>query len=122
MGKSITINESFTDTFACLLNIIIYTLLNNKKNNYRKFLQNFIKEQKFIINQSINILKYLGYKVTKNRIYNNKLINEKTHIISYYVLKAANFNKIDIFINYLNKYNYHLGNAEEYVELLTKNI
>lgn len=128
VGKTITVNESFTDTFACLINLCIYTLFKHPlvvhdDKFYKMFLVNFEQEKKFIISQAANVLKYLGYNISqRGKILKSKLNYEQTHVISYYVLKAANFNNIIKFIEYLNKFNYHLNNPIEYVDVLKHNM
>jgi hypothetical protein len=127
-GKTITVNESFTDTFACLINTVIYSifqypLIIDAKQFVAKFMINYEKEKAFITSQAANVLKHQGYNITqRGKIIKTTANHEKTHVISYYVLKAANFNNIERFIDFLHRYNYHLDNPIEYIELLKANI
>jgi hypothetical protein len=75
-----------------------------------------------MINQAYNVLTYTGYKIIDDKIEITSPVNESTHVISYYVLKASNFNNIDKFLEYLYKYKYNLINNVEYINLLKINI
>jgi hypothetical protein len=128
VGKTINVNESFTDTLACLFNIVIYTAFKNPNtindhDFYKLFIKNFEEEKAFILGQAVNVLDYIGYNTSNPGIIKiNKPNNEQTHVISYYVLKAANFNNISSFINFIIQYKYYLENPIEYIEMLKTNI
>jgi hypothetical protein len=111
--KSILIYDAYTDTFACLLNIMVYTLLNH--NDYQ---QNLSKERDYILNQASNVLSHIGYN---KKLETKNAYCETTNVMSYYVLKAILFVDIDKFIEYLEKYNYQLENAREFIDLIFRN-
>ena len=116
--KSILIYEAYTDTFACLLNIMLYTILSSKESK-DIYIKNLVKERKYILNQGSNILDHLGY--SKN-LKTKSAYCETTNVMSYYVVKAILFADIDKFIEYLEDHNYHLENATEFIELIHNNL
>lgn len=122
--STITVNESFTDAFACIMNIMIYCGLKiidqgGNYNDYKKECKNIFKiEYDHILKQSINILIYNGYRLDNNKIIFTKLTKEHTHVISYYVLKAIVFSNIDNFLKYLYKNNSILLDANEYINFI----
>jgi hypothetical protein len=129
INSSIKVNESYTDTLACMINIALYSIL-EEKGSYIKFRSNLVNETRFIIDQAYNVLDYNGY-IIDNHVLKRKCLSsdivkchnsESTHVISYYVLKASNFNNLNKFLEYINKYNYKLLNTTEYINLLKKNI
>lgn len=117
--KSILMYEAYTDTFACLLNIMLYTILKAKTKESKEYTKNLSKERKYILKQGSNILDHLGYSKT---LKNKSAYCETTNVMSYYVVKAILFADIDKFIEYLENHNYHLENATEFIELIHKNL
>lgn len=118
--KSILMYEAYTDTFACLLNIMLYTILSLKDTKESKeYTKNLVKERKYILKQASNILDHLGY--SKN-LKTKSAYCETTNVMSYYVVKAILFADIDKFIEYLEDHNYHLENATEFIELIHNNL
>lgn len=113
--KSINIYEAYTDTLACLLNIIIYTILSNNKTDY---IRNLNSERKYILNQASNVLKYVGY----DEKLKSKSYCETTNVISYYVLKGILFTDIDKFMNYLLINEYELKNTTEFIKIIFENL
>lgn len=109
--KSININESFVDSLACLINIIMYTILSNPKDIKKAFKKNLMTEVKFIVNQGAKVLKYLRFKEGAKTC-------EKTHVTSYYVIKSLIYMNIHKFMMYLKVYGYMLKDVHKYIELL----
>jgi len=95
----ININETYTDSLACLINIIMYSILKKPKNLKHEFNTNFKKELNFMIEQSSKIININKYKIDKNNIICTIENLEETNGIAYYVLKSIIFND---FIKYLN--------------------
>ena len=122
--KSVTMNESFTDSHACLLNIALYTIF-SEKNTIDDFVLNFKKEKMFIMKQAQFILYHFQYKIGMNgafQLKNKSLVQENTHCISYYILKAIMFYKITYFLKYLYKYQGYLNDPKEYEDLVLDDI
>jgi len=115
--RDININESFTDAFACLLNLTIYTILENSNGQglYSRFNKNFNKEFAFIKAQCYKVLLLNNYKLYENGIMCTDKNYEKTNGIAYYVLKAIIFNN---FIKYILKHNYILKDVDEFLRLI----
>lgn len=121
-SKSVTINESFTDTLACIINTALYTIKYHETDYHVKVMKNFEIERNFIMNQAINVLSYTKYKIKKNKIYRSYHIIEYTHVISYYVLKALMIYKIDLYINYLFSNTFYLNDPIKYINIIMDNL
>jgi hypothetical protein len=127
-GKSITMNESFTDTLACLINICLFTLYKNPALNknihlyLRQVNKHFERDKSHIILQAIKVLEYNQYIITPTSIHRDNYIIEKTHVISYYVLKALMFIFLNDFLLYLKKYKFFMNDSNEYINIVLKNI
>lgn len=109
---SINLNESFTESFACLLNVCLASIYVSKINDNDDLLKNtFMRllsaERRYII--------LVGEKVGR---YNMKNIREQTNITSYYVLKAINWLDIEAFAEYVIKHNYTIGTYRDYATYL----
>lgn len=102
----INLNESFTESFACLLNVCLASICISTKNKvslsnvFRKVLEH---ERKYILS--------MGERVGRFNMTNRR---EQTNITSYYVLKAINWKKIEDFVDYVIKHNYKIGSYREY--------
>ena len=94
-NKPLRVNESFTDTWACLLNTCLYASLHQHVRKAMKpsFEMIFMMEQKYIISKGSQVME---------RVYNMRKQHgswiEQTHVISYYIIKALNFMYIDTFL------------------------
>jgi hypothetical protein len=127
-GKSINVNESFTDTYACIINMLLFCALKSRidKKGYQWYVNEcnkcFKREHKHILEQSANVLKYNGYKLLNGKLIPSKEITETTSVTSYYVLKAIMFANIKIFLKYLDDNHYKLENEVNYIHLIKNNI
>ena len=101
--RSVTINESFTDALACLINAVIYTHLSRPSNFERAFRENIKIETAHIVAQAKKVLLYNGYYVKNGVLENDKNVCEQTHVTSYYVLKAVVYYDLDMFLAMLKK-------------------
>ena len=122
-------NESFTDSYACLLNVFIATkfvcdgVVNNMTE--RGIFNNLVsRELMYIINRAFKLFPVLGLEINTRT---SKLVNkcnirsEETHVISYYILKALNFVNLVAFLRYLRNNNYKSeDDGIAYVEHLLK--
>ncbi len=90
LNRSIYIGETYIDTIACYINLLIYSLIESKlyyiidKDELVK--KNLIIERNHIFNQGHIILDH--YKTENN------IINDSVNAIEYYVLKAIVWGKI----------------------------
>lgn len=106
----INLNESFTESFACLLNVCLASIYHSKKDKkilketFFKFLED---ERKYILS--------VGEKVGK---YNKLNKREQTNITAYYVIKAINWMGIEDFAKYVVRNGYMIGKYRDYVEYL----
>jgi hypothetical protein len=102
----INLNESFTETFACLLNVCLASINVSSKQRV-SLMETFLKllhnEKKYILS--------IGEKVGR---YNMSNTREQTNITSYYVLKAINWMQIEDFAEYVTKHNYRIGTYRDY--------
>lgn len=126
---SMRINECFTDTMACLLNVIIYSMFQGallKDGSLDKFAtllkQNLKGEAIHIMQQAAKVLRHGGYVFNKRGITQKLAHTEHTHVISYYVLKACMFLHMDQFLEFLGANKLRLANPDGFVALLEKNI
>lgn len=116
--KSLNINETFTDSIACLFNIIMYTILTKPKNFKKDLLLNFKVEREFIKGQSRRVLDIVKF-TTLNKCQDNPNL-EETHAIAYYVLKAVLLDNLELYFEYLNNNNLMLRNSGDFIILLNK--
>jgi hypothetical protein len=120
--KSVTINESFTDSLACLINTIIYTHLQRPINFDIALQKNIKKETIHILNQAEKVLLYNGYYLNKDHKLDNKNnICEHTHVISYYVLKAVVYTDLNAFIHLLS-INHMSIDVPSYIDFIHKTL
>jgi hypothetical protein len=121
---SIVAKESFTDTYACLLNVFIVSKLlstsqvNNTSTRFFKSLFKYLLrcEQWFIVKQATILLPYLGLVISNKRLLNMVTTrHEQTHVLSYYVLKALNFINLSAFMSYLRNNKFRCQDFGEYV-------
>jgi hypothetical protein len=119
---TINVNESFTDTYACLLNLCISAILLAKrcKVNGEKIFNALLKlETNHIINQSRKVAKVASIPMYNDILTENKAVyTERTHVISYYVLKGINFANIEDFVRLLVENQYTLHDYNKYISYL----
>lgn len=106
-NTSLRIQESVTDTLACLYNIAIFSKILSiiLKLPYNDIFEHvYFHEYYYIIRKAKQVLIYEGYDINNDGITVNKRHKkwENTHVISYYVLKAMNFYQINNFLNYIS--------------------
>lgn len=107
---AINLNESFTESFACLLNVCLASIYisNIRRVSLRKTFMTLLDfERQYILS--------VGEKVGKYNMQNKR---EATNTTSYYVLKAINWLNIEDFIEYVVKHNYMIGTYREYAVYL----
>jgi hypothetical protein len=124
---SIKINECFTDTMACLVNVIIYCMFRNRGVVSDKRFQELIKvhleeERTHMFRQAVKVLDQGGYVFKKWGLMSRVAHKEYTHVISYYVLKACMFHDIEPFLQYLHENDYHVQSPDDFVALLENKI
>jgi hypothetical protein len=124
--SKIYINESFTDTLACILNcwcisFIFYHVSAQHIDHYNIFFAFLQRERAYILQKARDVMEYEGYTflekgngITKTP----KFVIEKTHVISYYVLKAMNFYHMKTFLDFFASQKYHLQSHVEYVDMM----
>ena len=123
---NILLNESFTETFACLINITLVHYYTNIKIE-----ELFKNEVKFMINNFNKIMNYFKIESMKDIIVENgckKYFRQKTNVFSYYILKSINYLNIDIFLKIMNTHcdkNYSVNNFnynDIYIKFIFKKI
>lgn len=109
--NGININESFTDTYACLLNVIYSSLL------LCKFVDKSVEEvfESLLMYEKRHILN-IGSKVTAKLIRQKK---ENTHVTSYYTLKSLCWIRLEDFATYLKNHQYTIGSCKDFAEFLS---
>jgi hypothetical protein len=117
---SLNINESFTETYASLLNLVLATLAQDKGISY--FRQLLRKESLFLKHQASKVLSSIGFNTNDGKLLLVKDYKETTNIISYYILKYINFKNIDDFCDFLLLHKFELKNINDYIKFLEKHI
>jgi hypothetical protein len=117
---SLNINESFTETYASLLNLVLVTLVQDKGISY--FRELVRKESLFLKHQASKVLSVLGFSTHNGKLLLSKDYKETTNIISYYILKYINFMNIDAFCEFLFFHNFELKKINDYIKFLEKTI
>jgi hypothetical protein len=122
-------NESFTDTYACLLNVFLATkflcsgVVDSMTDKY-VFRGLVSKELIYIVGRANKLFPFLGIELdakTKKLVNKCDTRTEQTHVISYYILKAMNFVNLVVFLKYLRNNNYKSqDDGVLYVEHLLK--
>lgn len=118
----LNVNESFTEAYACMLNIALASLVQKKNTlGFKKF---FNVERSLIKKQAMSILQRLGFETHGCVLHPPKNYKEVTNIISYYILKYIIYENIDVFCTFLQVGDYKLNDIDMYIDfmynLLTK--
>ena len=105
-NNSLLINEAYTEVWARIINCYFASKLANIKDNsidpYLYFSYLLKVEQKFSLNQSYKIIRYIKDKKKKGNQVN---INKNTSVLSYYVITAEIINNLELFIQFCFKNN-----------------
>lgn len=123
-NTSLRVNESYTDTLACIYNSVIFAIifakLMKKDSNYLIVfvIALLTREREYILLKCKSILEYEKCGVTPSGLNKTCKEYEKTHIISYYVLKAMNFFYLNKFITSLVQDGYYMKDPDIYVNRL----
>jgi len=116
------LNESFTDTLACIYNCLSFSLILGRVKKDPDILSLFkmylARERLYILEKSRDVLTYEGFKWDSGGITHKGKSTEETHVISYYILKALNFYYLNIFFEFLNSQGFHLKDENVYVDQL----
>ena len=94
----LNINEAFTDAFACILNVILYTFF--EKGDMSRLNMNMRREIDFIKSQAHKVISYTGYTGICVRP-----IKEETSVMSYYVVKSVILSNLDEYVRFILKHN-----------------
>ena len=132
--NNLLINESYVESWANIINIYLTLKENNEIVKNEEYIKKFIEEKKFNIKQCCKIMIYFNLDISKNKC--EKIIYDKTNILSYVILKTYNLIYINRFLRkfkgentiIVNKYNYldyinYLYKIINYkINIFTKNI
>tara|TARA_Y200000002_G_scaffold381660_1_gene396285 strand:+ start:1455 stop:2540 length:1086 start_codon:yes stop_codon:yes gene_type:complete len=97
---NILLNEAFTETFACLINMILINY--HTKININKIFNN---ELKFMLNTFNKLMNYYKVEQIKDIMVVDgcsRYIKQKTNVFSYYILKTLNYLYIDEYLKLVN--------------------
>lgn len=125
VNKPLRVNESFTDTWACLLNICIFTrmyvlLFNHQQlESERQCLHVLFEcERKYILEKAGEVWRHLQ---SQKKLLGGH-VKEDSHVISYYIFKAYNFytmeNFLQTFFNDKNAIDHSDQTYDDYVDSL----
>lgn len=90
------LQESITDFWACFINAMYFAVLKGDIYNYNTFLKNIaisLQKENIFIQQQARKIAYI-----QNHCWNRSRIREKTHAISYYIIKAIMYKHFDDYI------------------------
>jgi hypothetical protein len=116
----ILLNESFTETFATIINLF-YINIKQNKTELNKILLNEINYSNYI---SSKIFNFYNIKSINEIIKNNGECNthfmQKTNVFSYYILKNIFLSSLDDFCRLFKKYskNYKINNENFIIEII----
>lgn len=124
-------NESFTDSYACMLNVFLATkfLFRNVKEDTHEKQRHMFRalvdhERIFVVNQAYKLIPLLDLEISSKT---GKLVNtvsdrkEDTHVVSYYILKGLNFIHLHMFLKYLRHEGWRSKeDGVEYVEYMSR--
>lgn len=108
----ISLNECFTESFACLINVCLASIhyaVKRKISLNDAFVRLLDYERDYIVS--------VGERVGKHNFTNKR---EQTNITSYYVLKAITWMDIDSFARYIIANKYTIGRYRDYAQYLGK--
>lgn len=118
----LAINESYTDTLACMLNVCIYSVIYKKmygSQNMTNIYTLMNNESMYILQKAKQVLKHCNISFTHTGIIRpTKKYIEHTHALSYYLLKSLNFYNLPTFMKFISGFKYVLRNEEMYVKML----
>jgi hypothetical protein len=97
-GTPLILNEGFNDTITCLCMIGFHEARRDPAMSLNEYLRayesQFNKQQNYILDKAVQVLKYYGYSSYSDK----QPIVQLTHVFSYYITKAVNF----VFITQFN--------------------
>lgn len=109
----LNITETFTDSYACLLNVAIASLLSPLP-TYKNFMSLLESEREFIVTQGSKVVSKLQLMLDeKGHLQPSQMVfQESTNVIAYYVLKSVVFANINVFLRLLTSpsWNFQLNN------------
>ena len=114
LNDPMRINESLTDTLACVYNAVMYALLSGSKSPHKVL----DIERRYILTKARDIINFLGYTIHSTKgIIKSPSIKEHTHVTAYYVLKALNWFYLPDFLN-----KYVPWDESRYVSIILDNL
>jgi len=109
--SDVRLYEAYTETWAKIINCIFCSLY-NFDDNFDDFITRFnyfiSKERAFALLQTVKILNHMGLKYQDLYGSNSYKYNEKTYLISYFVINAILLNNYEEFINWCEKNNINI--------------
>lgn len=124
--QHLSINESFTDTYACILNVAVAAMLMSQDivQRERIFLKLLRVETAHVCTMAAKVMKYVGLELMSGDTIPqmSSLYSENTHVISYYLLKALNMLNIVQFVKFLSSNDMTIGSISKYSEYMMSSI
>jgi hypothetical protein len=129
LSNDVNTNESFTETYACILNVCLASCMFYDSSAlevkgkhmllYDIFIELFKIEITHISRVAVRALEH-EHVFLKGRTlkFERGIKREDTHITSYYFLKCINLVNMEKFLEYLIRNNYTIGNLRDYIAFL----
>ena len=114
-NKRFSIFEAYTETFATIIYTYYYSKINNEDFNKllnKQLLFSFIQSAKLLYNQKIDNIHDI----------NNKIIEEDTNAVGYYILKCSILNNLNLYKNLFNENEGVSLNSNERVNKFDENL
>ncbi len=137
--SEVNLFESYTETWASIMNAIFCSYYMKKEEGFPEFLSNceyFIHfERTYSMFQMVKVLNFMGLRYKdlfsggrNAAVLRETLYKEDTNVLSYYVIRAVLLNNIDGFLGWCKEHNLSLlefkktqKNLEDYCELIREN-
>lgn len=103
----LNINESFTDAYACLLNVVYASILLSRRNQSLRVAD---------VGQALSTFESLHIIMMGRRVLakTKSQRRESTNVMAYYVLKAILWSRLDEFCGYLNEHHFMIGSCRSF--------
>lgn len=125
-NDTLHVNETFTDTLACYVHTMVYTILERMVSGTalsRKHWRNNLQmETKYVLGQARRLLDFYGHFDDKARWFPHQRFHEHTHTVAYYILKGAAFSQLERWETYMRKHDWKLRDEQWFIDLLESSV
>lgn len=118
------VNETFTDALACYWNALFYTLLQHGNDpHWKSWFQHYLaQEQSHVLEQAYHVLCLYGSWNVGGEWHPYPHVSEKTHAISYFILKGVVYSNLRLWTRWLQSHRHRLLDPPAFMQLLERGI